>query len=277
MRSVHIKEAINASRLLVSLVLACTALGACNNTGSTSRLVDSGSNSNPIWVRDQYLAYDQYLDRCAVPRTGIDPATGQPYNDKSGSAVHEKFVLRGYSHETYLWANELIDQNPTTVLNPLEYFDLLKTAEDRFHFYVSSEDNYRDFILGKPLGYGITWLRKSNTDVVVGYVERNSPAEAAGIVRGDVLVTTDGLSETQMSYERFYDALFPNANSASHRFVFKNNLGSLTPERQLTAVELTVNSVQNIDYFSGSDGRKQPYITLAPTVPVGSPRRRRCV
>ncbi|HEY6527517.1 MAG TPA: S41 family peptidase [Cellvibrionaceae bacterium] len=262
MRSVNIREVTIACRLVASLVLACIALSACNKTGSTSRLVDAGSNSNLTWVEGEYPAYGQYLDRCAAPRTGIDPATGKPYDDKSGSAAHEKFALRGYSHETYLWAKELTDQNPTSALNPLEYFDLLKTAEDRFHFYVSSEDNYRDFILGKPLGYGITWLRQHNNDVVVGYVERNSPAEAAGIVRGDLLVTTDGLSEAQMSLGQFNDALFPTANSPSHRFVFKNNLGSLTPERQLTAVELTVNSVQNISYFSGSDGRKIAYFSF---------------
>ena len=66
------------------------------------------------------------MNRCAAPRSGIDPATGRPYEDRAGSAAHEKFALRSYSHQAYLWAGQLSDQDPTTSLNPQEYFDLLK-------------------------------------------------------------------------------------------------------------------------------------------------------
>ena len=200
------------------LVLGVSLLVGCGESKVTSTPVNGASLS---WTQGQYAPFDQYMNRCAAPRSGIDPATGRPYEDRAGSAAHEKFALRSYSHQAYLWAGQLSDQDPTTSLNPQEYFDLLKIPSDRFHFYESSQKNYQEFVLGKPLSYGISWFRDGNQEVVVTYVERNSPAALAGVVRGDRVVTIDGLTEQALGYDRFITAVYPTDDSPSHRFVFK--------------------------------------------------------
>lgn len=249
------------SAAALAIVLGCSGgLISCGKSSSTSTPV---GNSGLNWQQGKYASFTQYLDRCASPRSGIDPATGKPFYDQPGSATYEKFALRSFSHETYLWANDLADQDPTTGLNPQNYFDLLKTAGDRFHFYETSEDNYQDFVLGTPLSYGITWLRESNTDIVVAYVERNSAAALAGISRGDRLVSVDGLTEAQSGHDKLVDGLFPSASAPTHRFVFKNSQGVISPERQLTAVELSINSVQNINYFTAENGQKIAYFSFS--------------
>ena len=45
--------------------------------------------------------------------------------------------------------------------------------------------------------------------MVVTYVERNSPAALAGVVRGDRVVTIDGLTEQALGYDRFITAVYP--------------------------------------------------------------------
>lgn len=241
------------------LVLGVSLLVGCGESKVTSTPVNGASLS---WTQGQYAPFDQYMNRCAAPRSGIDPATGRPYEDRAGSAAHEKFALRSYSHQAYLWAGQLSDQDPTTSLNPQEYFDLLKIPSDRFHFYESSQKNYQEFVLGKPLSYGISWFRDGNQEVVVTYVERNSPAALAGVVRGDRVVTIDGLTEQALGYDRFITAVYPTDDSPSHRFVFKNSRGEVQAEKRLTAEEIQVNSVQNISYFSAADGHTVAYFSF---------------
>ncbi len=246
---------------IATLFIGCGLLVGCGDAKVTSTPVNR-ENVGLTWVKGQYASFLDYVDRCETPRSGIDPATGKPFTDRAGSASLEKFALRSYSWQTYLWANDLADQDPTTSLNPQEYFNLLKVEGDRFHFYVSSEENYKEFILGKPLSYGITWFRDSNEEIVVTYVERNSPAEAAGVVRGDRVVQINGVAERALTYEQLVTGIYPTEQSPSHRFVFKNSQGVVRPEIRLTAAQVQVDSVQNLQYFTAANGRKIAYFSF---------------
>jgi carboxyl-terminal processing protease len=270
--SVSITKNISRALFTVMWLMLATITGC--KSESKSRIVAGGNGggtgggtSGLIWTPNQYAPYEDYYDQCAAPRSGIDPSTGKPYYDRPGSAAHEKFALRSYSHEMYLWANELTDIDPTTSLNPLEYFEYLKTRTDRFHFYQKSSDYYQDFILGKSLSYGITWEQLSNGDIVVVYVERNSPAQLAGVVRGDRLVKVDGVSAAtliQTNNKQFNEALFPSEGTATtHQFVFKNHAGVEQPQQRLTAVELTVDTVQNLQFFTGTHEQKIAYFSFS--------------
>lgn len=256
MRKILLSKAYRASAWL--LVGASLLVGCGESKVTTTPL----NRASLTWTQNQYEPFQAYLNQCAAPRSGIDPATGKPFEDQAGSASHEKFALRSYSRQTYLWAGQLSDQDPTTSLNPQEYFDLLKIPSDRFHFYVSSQQNYQEFILGKPVSYGITWYRDNNQEVVVTYVERNSPAALAGVVRGDRVVTIDGLTEQALGYERFISAVYPTDDSPSHRFVFKNSRGEQQAEKRLTAAEIQVNSVQNINYFTAANDHTVAYFSF---------------
>lgn len=243
------------------LLVSVSLLAGCGDSKVTSTPVNR-NDAGLTWVQNQYAPYRDFLHRCAAPRTGINPATGKPFDDGPGSATLEKFALRSFSRQTYLWASQLADQDPTSGLNPQAYFELLKIPSDRFHFYVSSEENYKEFILGKPLSYGITWFRDSNEEIVVTYVERNSPAEAAGVMRGYRVVQMDGRVESALSQEEFLAAIYPTEQSPSHRFIFKNNQGVQQPEVRLSAAEIQVNSVQNLQYFTTANERKVAYFSF---------------
>ena len=114
---------------IATLFFGCGLLVGCGDAKVTSTPVNR-ENVGLTWVKGQYASFLDYVDRCETPRSGIDPATGRPFTDRAGSASLEKFALRSYSRQTYLWANDLADQDPTTSLNPQEYFNLLKVEGD---------------------------------------------------------------------------------------------------------------------------------------------------
>ena len=59
------------------------------------------------WVRDQFQSSQLYRNQCAAPRDGVNPATGGLYPDQQGTAADEKYWLRSWSHELYMWYDEI--------------------------------------------------------------------------------------------------------------------------------------------------------------------------
>ena len=130
----------NASRdsyrvpISVAILLAALLTSGCGGGG--------GSDDDSDWEPGVFLPAATYRASCASPRSGINPATGQPYRDVKGKLVDENNFLRSYSNDTYLWYDEIIDRDPSRYNDPLVYFDLLKTTgitpsgrpRDRFHF-----------------------------------------------------------------------------------------------------------------------------------------------
>ena len=45
--------------------------------------------------------------KCATPRTGIDPLTGQAYPDKKATLNDEQSWLKAWTDDTYLWYSEV--------------------------------------------------------------------------------------------------------------------------------------------------------------------------
>ncbi|HMW72745.1 MAG TPA: S41 family peptidase, partial [Cellvibrionaceae bacterium] len=57
-------------------------------------------------------------------------------------------------------------------------------------------------------------------------------------------------------------AAYPTEQSPVHRFVFKNSQGVEQPEVRLSAAEVQVNSVQNLQYFTAANERKVAYFSF---------------
>lgn len=186
--------------LLTGLGLAlagCGGGGGSDGGGGLSYVDDTG------WVAGQFKPASEFADRCAVPRTGIDPSTGTVYPDRLGTGLDERNFLRSWSNETYLWYDEIVDRNPFDYDDKLEYFDLLKTdaltasgnPKDQFHYYMPTSEHQSLSQSGTAVGYGVTWSIVSATpprEVLVTYVEPQSPAADANLSRGQRVVAVDG-------------------------------------------------------------------------------------
>ncbi len=67
----------------------------------------SGGTAGSDWQRDVFEPAATFQALCASPRSGIDPATNQPFPDVQGTTTDENNFLRSYSNETYLWYDEI--------------------------------------------------------------------------------------------------------------------------------------------------------------------------
>lgn len=217
------------SSILAAGVLAL--LAACGGGGGGSSPPANPSTSTTPTAQPEYLAL---ANRCVAPRSGL-AWNGKAYTDQQGTLNDELRWVRSFIDETYLWYKEV----PTTInmasySNPVDYFAVLKTpavtasgrAKDGFHFtYATTEWQMNQ--AGVSLGYGITWYnRDTNSSRLwgVALVEPGSPAEAAGVQRGDLLDSVDGVSiddMTRAGSDKLNAGLFPNAAGERHLFVLR--------------------------------------------------------
>lgn len=203
-------------------------------------------------------------NHCATPRQGMQP-NGLPYYDQQGTLSEEMRWLRSFIDESYLWYKEVpANLNMADYKTMLDYFAVLKTpaitasgrAKDRFHFTYPSEVWDEMSSSGVTLGYGITWSRSTGATPrvwAVTLVEPGSPADAAGVKRGDLLASVDGVDVNTSSA-----GITPASVGESHTFVLKR--GGATVSVSLAAQKITAAAVRNtrvIDTPTGPVGYLQ--------------------
>lgn len=271
----------------VGLVLSVSAAGmmltGCGGGGSSPAAnLNPGSGSGggstnpaePQWQAGVYPAANTLKDFCATPRTGIDPYTKAAYPDKPGSANYEKMWLRSWTNETYLWYKEVADRNPAGYSVP-DYFKLLKTEattdsgakKDKYHYSQSTAEYMKERELGLASGYGFEIALIKATpprNITIAIVEPSSAAAAAGLVRGAMLLTVDGIDavndSTDSGINKITAGLFsPNAGEM-HEFKFRMPDGSDKTFR-LTAADIQISPVQNVAIHNTSKG-KVGYMTF---------------
>jgi carboxyl-terminal processing protease len=238
-------------------------------SGSTNKTVNPPTNVTVT----KSEASSRYANLCQNPRTGKDEYNSNlPFPDKQGTLDDEKKFIRAWMDETYLWYNELPNLDAAAYSNTEDYFQALitpqKTAsgayKDRFHFtYTTAEWNALTK-KGVEVGYGITWGQVSKQRPrkwVVGAVEPSSPAQLAGITRGDELVSVDGESFVNgTNTDKLNDGLFPAKENEAHNFVFKRNGSNIN--FSLLAQEVTNKPVQNVKTITTTSG-KVGYLTFS--------------
>jgi C-terminal processing protease CtpA/Prc len=244
------------STLIAAAVL--TLLAACGGGGGDGVAVTPVTPTPPVVTPPGTPAKPDYLTLagyCANPRPGTRP-NGLPYYDIQGTLEQEKRWLRSFIDETYLWYKEVpADLNPADYKTMLDYFAVLKTpaitasgrAKDQFHFTYPTEVWEEMSSSGVSLGYGITWSRSTGAVPriwVVTLVEPGSPADAAGVRRGDTLVSIDGAVTNDSNTTATFNAgLSPQTAGEKHAFVLKR--GETALDIALTSQKVAKAAVQN--------------------------------
>lgn len=220
------------SSTITTAVLAL--LAACGGGGGGAPTTPTPTTSTPPATSTAAPEYLALANRCVAPRRGAD-WNGKAYTDKQGSLNEELRWVRSFIDETYLWYKEVpAGIAMTGYSNPLDYFAALKTPavtasgrpKDAYHFtYPTTEWQMNQ--AGVRLGYGISWYNRDTANSRlwgVALVEPGSPAEAAGVRRGDLLDSVDGVSINDMSAagtDRLNAGLFPDTAGERHQFVLR--------------------------------------------------------
>lgn len=217
-------------------------LMACGGGGSSpqTRLTTTPTATNPTsneWQSGVFANESVFKDKCEVVRTGVD-INGTPYPDAAGTGFEEKMWLRSWSNNTYLWYDEINDQNPDNFNTTLAYFNVLKTeqttasgiAKDNFHFSQPTDEYLSFSQSGTVTGYGINWAFINNApprSLRVSTIESNSSAAQAGVQRGDELLRVNNIDFINSNQvDAINAALFPQDSGTETEFVFLRNDGT---------------------------------------------------
>lgn len=238
-------------------VLTATLLAGCGGGDGPS-----GSPPAEIIPNSQQTA-----NICSAPRTGTNPATGQPYPDRQGTLTDEKNWVRAWIDETYLWYDEIpASIRPGNYATPQALFADLRTPavtpsgkpKDRFHFTYDTPRWQALTTAGIEAGYGFELAilkAQSPRDVRVAYTEPNTPAAAAAIGRGARILFVDDIDVVNSSdVQRLNEALFPPAAGQQHSFRIQELDGSVRTV-VLTSAQITKVPVQNVKVLETATGK----------------------
>ncbi len=266
MTSLRTRHSTQSTLFFLTLLLsACGGGGGGGNGGSPN---PSPARSTTGWQQGSFLDAASFFARCAAPRGGVNPATNQLYPDIQGSAEDENNFLRSYSNNTYLWYDEIADQDPGLFSDPLVYFDELKTtattasgqAKDKFHFTYDSEAWFQLSQSGIAAGYGAKWFITKNTpprNIVVAYTEPDSPAtdSQVNLVRGAIVLTVDGADLVNGNdVDTLNAGLFPETIGESHTFEILDPGSQTTRTITMTSADVTSDPVPEVRKISTATG-----------------------
>lgn len=241
----------------------------CGGSGGDG---DEGGDGSipPTWSVNVFEDESEFKNLCQAPRSGIDPFTNDAYPDRPGTTLHENHWLRSWSHNTYLWYDEIEDINPVGFSDTLEYFAILKTEglspsgqpKDKFHFSRDSAEWQQLSQAGISAGYGAEFAIIQGApprQIVIAFTEPNTPATQAGMMRGAELVEIDGVDVVnagdQASVDILNAALFPNDIGESHEFVFRPVGEVQTQSTTLVSAEITASPVQYTQTIDTNTGK----------------------
>jgi len=258
----------------VSLLAALT-LAACGGGGSGGGTVAGGSSSGTSggtagdgYVPGQYLAASHFAAQCASPRSGTDPVTHVVYPDVQGTATDENNYLRSWTHQLYLWFDQVPDLDPS-LYTTAAYFPLLKTSAttasdapvDKFHFTYATSVWESLSMQGVVVGYGVDFDVIASTpprSIIVAYVDPGATGEAATLARGAVVQAIDGTDVndgTTAGVNALNAGLSPTTAGQTHTFTVLD-VGSSTPRTiTLTATDAAETPVPVVTALTSNNAK----------------------
>ena len=212
---------------------------------------------------------------------GGDAGTGPA---QSCSVAGQQDWVQAYMDDWYFWYALSPKPSPAGFTTVESYFDALiyrgggqipgspagtLWPSDRYSGFQSTESFNRFFGDGQSLGYGVavagievtTPAPQPSQPLFVRYIEPASPAAAAGVVRGDRVMSINGVAASTVISNNDFGALTPNAVGDRLTLVLRNAAGA---ERSvaLNAAVFALTPVQNSSILKTPNGRSIGYVTV---------------
>jgi hypothetical protein len=174
--------------------------------------------------------------------------------------------LRSYMLDWYLWSGRSPNPAPAGFTTLQAYFDALRfggdatTRADVWSYYQDTASYNRFFAEGQTMGYGLFVNGNERTlPLRVRMTEPQGPAALAGMVRGDRIVSIDGVPDSELINGNFA-VLSPAQAGQQISVVAETATGQRT--FVLTAALYTLTPVPATRVLTLADGRKAGYLAL---------------
>ncbi len=189
-------------------------------------------------------------------------------SDDSCSVSEEKSWVRAYFDSWYLWAGRSPRPDPAAYATVEDYFyalrftgDANQSAPDRWSYVEGRAAFDQFFVDGKTTGFGVSVNGVERVlPLRVRYVEPGSPAAAAGLVRGDTIVSANGRSAADLVAANDFSAFSTSVNGASLSLVI--DTGSLTKTVGLRSATYDLTPVNSQTVFNLPNGKKAGYLVM---------------
>ncbi len=167
----------------------------------------------------------------------------------------------------YLWYDEMPDIDIRYETDPAKFYNKLLYKDDKWSYITDDAKKTDDSSHGieKTFGYSLSLGDFSNSDTyfaIIEYVYPNSPAERAGLMRGDFIVMIDGEEITKSNLGKLWDA----ETITITKGVYSSSGISLGNDISMTAENLTMDPVlmyKTID----KDSHKVGYLCYTQFIP----------
>ncbi len=244
-------------------------LASCGDSGGAAWPGSGGTGGE--WQPGVFEPASVFESQCEEPRTGVNPFTDQPYSDVQGTITDENNFLRSYSDDTYLWYDEINDQDPALFDDQILYFNQLKTnaitasgqPKDKFHFSIDLQEYLSLSQSGVSAGYGVQWALLSAApprEILVAYTEPDSPATnpQVALERGAKVLAIDGFdidTDTDAGIEALNAALFPSEAGETHTFTIQDRDSQDSRSITMTSAFIESEPVKNVRVLETPAGR----------------------
>ncbi|KPK85676.1 MAG: hypothetical protein AMS27_06675 [Bacteroides sp. SM23_62_1] len=147
--------------------------------------------------------------------SGCEKDLPGPGGNDDGISEEIKYInnwIWDVMNQVYFWSIYIPQNlNPDEELDPENFFKKLLYTKDRFSWL---DDDYEGLMnqyygVGKSMGYSPAFGRFSNTDgvfIIVEYIFPGSPADLAGLKRGDIIVSINGIDLDINNYYTLYSS-----------------------------------------------------------------------
>ena len=192
-------------------------------------------------------------------------------DSNSGSATcdlaSQKDWLRSYMQDGYYWSGVSPNPDPAAFDTVQKYFDALLYAgdpvvpKDRWSYIQDSATYNQFFGAGKTLGYGVFVNGlELKLPLKLRYTEPQSPAAAAGLKRGDTIVSVNGRSAAELIAANDFALLTPAKAGDTLTLDIIGDAGARTV--QLTAVTYDLTPVSAVRVLDVPGRGKAGYLLL---------------
>ncbi len=182
----------------------------------------------------------------------VKPKTEEKEAENQQEAIDEQtLVINNFIHDNmeyyYFWNNEMPNIDPDQEEDSEEYFyKLINEPLDRWSFITDDYPALVKYFSGieKSTGYSLqlTFLDSDNYQIVgiIEYIYPGTPAEEAGLKRGDIIYRIDGQTLNIDNYSELLSRTIFDITLAEFK---KGIITEVTPDISVTAEEISLNPI----------------------------------